>query len=343
MSVIQIRKAQREGARVVCGFAGRSGDGKTYTALQFAYGLANYDPTKIGFLDTENKRGSLYADIFHNHPTHPTKEQFLIGDLHPPFTPNRYMEAIAEFQRAGVEVLIIDSVTHEWEGAGGCVEIAGNATKQVVGWNLAKKEHKRFMNAMLQCDMHIIACIRAREMMDFTNPDKPVSLGVLPVQEKNFMFEMTASVLMMEEGKSQKVLKCPEKLRPFLGRRTDYITSEDGKAVRDWVDGAKQLNPEVERFRNMLQSITEQGIDKLREAWGAVPKKIKNTLGKEFLDTLVASAKAYDEARNQGGESATATAGAPAPDGGGIAALNRKIANGEAKAGGDEPQAFDDD
>jgi len=57
------REARREGAKVVIALAGTSGSGKTYTAIILAYGLAGYDASKVGFLDTENKRGSLYSDI----------------------------------------------------------------------------------------------------------------------------------------------------------------------------------------------------------------------------------------------------------------------------------------
>ena len=111
MSVIQIRKAKREGARLVLGLAGISGTGKTYTALQLAWGLANYDASKVGFLDTENRRGSLYSDALRDGSG--VVHEFWIGDLEPPFSPQRYIDAILEFQKHGVEVLVIDSVTHE--------------------------------------------------------------------------------------------------------------------------------------------------------------------------------------------------------------------------------------
>src|ERR1700691_5669142 len=123
MGILQIRKAEREGSRLVFAFAGWTGKGKTYTAIQFGYGLAGYDATKLGFLDAENRRGSLCADILEQ-ATRPTNERFLIADLQPPFSPARYAMGIEEFQAAGVEVLIVDSVTHEWEGLGGCQEIA---------------------------------------------------------------------------------------------------------------------------------------------------------------------------------------------------------------------------
>lgn len=318
MTTIQIRKAQREGARLVIGIAGVSGSGKTYTALQLAWGMANGDASKVGFLDTENRRGSLYADCLVSKDG--TIHQFLIGDLYAPFSPQRYIDAILEFQKAGVEVLIIDSVTHEWEGAGGCQEIAANTSSRMADWKRAKAEHKRFMNALLQSDMHVICCIRAREKTDFTNPKEPKSLGLQPIQESNFMFEMTASVMMHDQGTRQDVLKCPEDLTPILGRGQGYISARDGMSLRKWVDGAKQLDPAVERFRNSLQTVTEQGLDAVNSAINEVPDKIKKALGEKFFETLRSSASEFDSLRIREFESVNDNQPAV------VAELNKKIA-----------------
>lgn len=286
MSVINIRKAQREGARMVIGLAGQSGSGKTYTAIKLAYGLAGGDGDKVGFLDTENRRGSLYADI--------VKKSFLIGDLYAPFSPARYIDAIRAFQEAGVEVLVIDSVSHEWEGTGGCDEIASTSTNKVLGWQRAKEQHKRFMNILLQSDMHVIACIRAREKIDFSDPKNPRPLGVQPVCEKNFMFEMTASLMMHDSGRRQEILKCPSDLLPILGRREGFISEEDGAKLREWIAGGNQLDPDIERHKNILQSTTQKGMDALKSAWTSTPKHIRDALGQAFLDQLKSAAAAFE-------------------------------------------------
>ena len=293
MGIINIHPAKREGARVVIGLAGPSGCGKTYTAIEFAYGLANYDPAKVGLLDAENKRGSLYADVLQKSSVKPTNEPFLIGDLYPPFSPARYSQALKEFEDAGVDVVIVDSVTHEWEGTGGCIEMAGPK----MNWKYAKAEHKKFINMLLQCDMHVIVCIRAREAHDFTDMSKPVSMGIQPVQEKNFMFEMTASLMMHDQGARQDVIKCPAELQGILGRGTGYITAADGHALRQWVDGAKQLDPRVERLRNSLQTQTAQGLVHLEKCWSQLKPGQQTAVGDAFYEQLRASARAFDEHR----------------------------------------------
>lgn len=308
MSVINIREAEREGARLVLGLGGISGSGKTYTALQLAFGLANYNAKKVGLLDTENRRGSLYANILQ---LDGKVNKFLIGDMYAPFSPQRYADAIMEFQKVGIEVLVVDSVTHEWEGSGGCEEIATTGNPKNPRWNDAKAQHKKFMNVLLASDMHIIVCMRAREKVKLVKRDGRTEYepqGVLPIQEKNFTFELTASLMMWDAGRQQQVIKCPDELMPILGREKGYITAEDGKALRDWIDGAKQLDPKVEHARNTLRTITEQGMKALETAWLATPKTIRTALGMPFLNELKASANEFDKQRSDGEQGGSAVA-----------------------------------
>jgi len=320
MSVIQIREARRAGARMVIGLSGISGSGKTHTALLLAYGLANYRANKVGLLDAENRRGSLYSDILRNDAGE--IQRFLVGDLEPPFSPQRYIDAILQFQAAGVEVLVIDSASHEWEGTGGCEEIAHAANPRLPDWATAKREHKRFMNALLQSNMHIIACLRAREKVKIHRVNGKTEieqLGVLPICEKNFMFELTASLMMWNEGLSQQVVKCPAELQPILGRGEGYITAADGKALRDWIDSGVALDPEVEHARNTLRTITEQGVNAYRQAWEKTPKRIKKILdGDGTHKTLKAAAEAYDAQR-----------AASQPGGQALADLNSEVLAGD--------------
>lgn len=291
MAILNIREAVREGARIVIGLAGVSGSGKTFTALQLAWGLAKGDSSKVGLLDTENKRGSLYDDILVGKDG--KVNRFQIGDLYPPFSPQRYSEAIKEFQAAGVEVLVVDSGSHEWEGEGGCEDIADDGGR-VANWKKAKREHKRFMNTLLTCDMHIILCLRAREKTSFKDPKAPVSLGIQPICEKNVLFEMTASLMIHNEGQHREVIKCPSALQHVFGKSDGYLGAREGLMLRQWIDGGVKLDPEVERARNTILSQTSDGLAVVNELWGALPPKIKKALGQEFLDMVRSSAEEFD-------------------------------------------------
>jgi len=291
--ILNITKARRDGAKIIIALAGVSGGGKTRTALEIALGLAKGRPDKIGFLDTENRRGALYADVFGE------RGNFLHGDFQPPFSPARYGEAIKEFEAAGAEVLIIDSISHEWEGIGGCEEIATEGDPKVPRWNKAKTLHRRhFMNPLLQSSMHIICCVRAREKVDMKNPKDVKSLGIQPVCEKNFMFEMTFSVLLSNAGQTHDVLKKLDAAAPFLGK--GYLGESLGSALRQWVDGGATVDKELAKIRAELKAACEGGLAAFESAWKAawkgwtVPQR--ETL---FLDleSLKASAVGYDSHR----------------------------------------------
>lgn len=287
----EIQEAKRQGARLLIQLSGVSGSGKTYTALQLAYGLAGNDGTKIIGIDTENRRMSLNAEIL------PNGAKFRTLDFYAPFSPARYIEAIQVACKAGAEVIVIDSVTHEWESEGGCEDIAHATNSRIPDWKKAKAEHKKFMTYMLQCPAHIIACTRAREKTDFADPGNPVSLGIQPIQEKNFSFEATVSLMMQDQGKSQQVLKCPSELQQILGRGKGYITAQDGLRLREWVDGGEPVDPVIENARGTLLNASNQGMKALEAEWKKISPDIQNRLGKDFKASIIASAKAYDQSK----------------------------------------------
>lgn len=307
MSVIKIREAQRAGARIVLGISGISGSGKTYTALMLAYGLAKGDASKVGLLDVENRRGSLYADILRNKAG--AIQKFLIGDLYPPFSPARYSAAILEFQKAGVEVLVIDSGSHAWEGEGGCEDIANapdanGRPPKVPRWGEAKREHKRFMNTMLQSDMHIILCLRAREKVKIVQREGKTefeSQGVLPICEKNTPYEMTASMMLWNGGKTREVIKCPADLVPIFGEsgstQEGYLSARHGLELRKWVDGGEPVDAKTENARATLLTVAERGAAELERAWQALPAATRKALGGHIPADIAASAQAFDEQR----------------------------------------------
>jgi len=299
MSVIDIRPVESGQSNIVLGFAGKSGDGKTLTSLYVARGMVD-NASEIGFLDTENKRGSLYAHALDN--------KFMIGDLYPPFSPERYAEAIKQFQDSGIKVLIIDSVTHEWEGDGGCDDIANLALEQgkkTANWIGAKRRHKKFMNVLLQSNINIICNIRARDKVKVevvNGKQEFVPQGIQPVCEKNFMFEMTASVMMIDNGKGQIHTKVPNYLQDAFGNGKDYIGYETGRKIRKWIEQGEKEDPEISRIKSEALLTCEKGYEALSVLWKSLTKEQqKNIKLISHFALCGESAKAYD-AQNSGDE-----------------------------------------
>lgn len=293
---IEIRPVCKESAKLVIGLAGVSGSGKTYTALEIAYGLVGRQPSKIGFLDTENRRGSLYADMFKDRPDLIGDFRFQIGDLTPPFTPARYVDAMRQFAASGVETLVVDSASHEWEGEGGCTEIAEAALlagKKQANWIKAKAEHKKFMNALLLLPFHVITCFRARERMDFINKGpkgEPISMGIQPVCEKNVMYEMTLSFLLEDAGNSRVALKpVPAPLMAMFGGTAGFLTAKHGEQLIAWVGG---VDPS-EKLKAALRHAASEGTIPLKSAWESLSKPERLSVG-DFLATLKGLAEHAD-------------------------------------------------
>ncbi|QZD26085.1 P-loop containing nucleoside triphosphate hydrolase [Klebsiella phage vB_KpnS_MK54] len=293
MGILDIKPAERSGSRVVIGISGQSGSGKTYSALKLARGMVD-SPSEIGFLDTENGRGRLYSNILDG--------KFLHADLYAPFSPARYRQAIEEFQKAGVKVLVIDSGSHEWEGEGGCSDIADQPLlngKKMADWKRAKAEHKKFMSALLQSNMHIIVCLRARNKTDFSNPKDPMPLGLHPVCEKDFMFEMTVSMMMYDNGKVQDFTKLPEELRPIFfesGRDSQhhgYIGEAHGRGLIKWVESGVKIDEEFEHWRSKLQMTASRGVAALNAEAANIPDSVKKKIREIWL-TLKSSAEEYE-------------------------------------------------
>jgi hypothetical protein len=233
--------ARREQVSLLIALAGASGSGKTFSALRLAKGLA---PTgKIMFIDTEARRGLHYAEQF----------DFMHADMRPPFRPAAFIEGIRAAEQAGAEVVIIDSFSHEYDGEGGIMdwadELERGGTKSPGNWKVPKGAHKKLMNALLQCRASIIFCLRADEKIKIARENgKTVvePLGWMPICEKRFMFEMTASFTLTPDRPGIPNFDLPHKLqsqhRAMFSDRSP-IGEDSGRALAEWAAGGTPVSP----------------------------------------------------------------------------------------------------
>lgn len=178
------KKAERRQAWLKLAFTGPSGSGKTFSALTVASGMA----TKIAVIDTENHSASLYADRFN----------FDALEIDPPYTIKKYNDAIRAAVTAGYEVLIIDSITHAWAGEGGLLQQkedldarGGKNANKFTNWGAMTKEHERFKAALLSADIHLIVTMRSKQDYVLGEGNKPVKVGMAPVQREGMEYEFT--------------------------------------------------------------------------------------------------------------------------------------------------------
>lgn len=278
----QFAPAKREQVSLLIALAGASGSGKTYSALRLAKGMA--PAGKIAFIDTEARRGLHYAEEF----------DFLYSDMRPPFRPANFIESIRAAEAAGAEVVIIDSFSHEYDGQGGIMEwadeIEAAGTKSPGNWKIPKAAHKKLMNALLQCRASIIFCLRADEKIRIARENgKTVvePLGWMPICEKRFMFEMTASFTLTPDRPGIPHFDLPHKLqRQHRGMFSDTkpIGEDSGAALAEWARGGAPA-PTVAQFKptepmsetsitdldTKLAEAATKGTEALKAAWESIP------------------------------------------------------------------------
>lgn len=183
MSMFQ--KATRKQARARVGFDGPSGAGKTWTSLEWASVLGK----RIAVIDTERGSASLYSDRF----------SFDVVELHPPFDPARYVAAVKAAETEGYDVLVIDSLSHAWEGEGGVRDIVDVAAAKLghnswAGWSVGTPAYRHLVDTILAADLHVIATMRSKtEWAEGVENGRKTyqRVGTAPVMRAGIEYEFT--------------------------------------------------------------------------------------------------------------------------------------------------------
>lgn len=237
-----IRKAQRKVAKARVGVTGPSGSGKTLSALLMAYGMVE-DWDKIGLIDTENRSADLYAETI--------KAGVHIGefpkiDIEPPYTTEKYIEAIKAFEDHGVEVIIIDSLSHAWAGEGGLLEQKDQVAKtgnknSYTAWAEMTPKQNKMVESILKSKCHVFTTMRSKTEYVLEANDKgkqvPRKVGMAPVQRDGLEYEFT---LVMDLTADH--ISTVSKDRTGLFDGTYFTPSvETGKKLLDWLESGEKL------------------------------------------------------------------------------------------------------
>lgn len=238
------RPAVRENTPMVMALAGASGSGKTFTALELAMGLA--DGGKIAVIDTEGRRALHYADV--RGPDGAPMFRFDHCELRPPFSPDRFLEAMKAAEAAGYRVIVIDSFSDEHEGEGGLIDMAaaGRSENTAANWARPKAAHKLIVRWLRQARCHVIFCLRAEERVRLEKVyderkqrevTAVVPIGWWPIAEKRFMYDMTASFLLSPTKPGiPEPIKLQEQHRRYFPEGKP-VTRESGRQLATWAAG----------------------------------------------------------------------------------------------------------
>lgn len=277
-----IRKAERKKAKLRLGISGPSGSGKTWSALEIAKGMGG----KVGMIDTEAGRGELYGSDF----------DYDIIRLEAPYSPDRYIEAIKTFEKAGYDTLIIDSLSHAWVGEGGVLSIVDKAGSNsfTQGWKVATPKQNALVDALITCKMHIITTLRVKTdyAMDKNAQGKtvPVKVGLAPVQRDGLEYEFT---LFMDISNQDHIAHVTKDNTQMFDQQYIKPSTEMGMKLMEWLNTgiseqevfAKNKVPEIIAHIGETESSSE-----LKEYYVKVYREYHERYTDEF--------KAIDEAKD---------------------------------------------
>lgn len=242
MSNFVIKKATRKAKKLRIGFSAASGFGKTKSALRLAYGLTG-DWSKICVIDSEKDSASLYADM----------GEYSTVNISAPYTPERYIEAIKTVENAGFECIIIDSITHEWAGEGGCLEIQTNLGGRFQDWGKVTPRHNAFISAILTSKCHVITTVRRKQeygMNTENGKSKVEKLGMGEVTRDGFEYELDLNFEITNENHLSKASK--DRTGLFMNKPEFLVTEETGQILLEWSNQGltETLDEAMEKVRN---------------------------------------------------------------------------------------------
>lgn len=262
------RPATRSEAKPLIGLYAESGNGKTWSALLLARGFVG--PTgKIGMIETEGGRGEA------NVGREPVG-QYLVRPIRGDFSPQAYGQAITDAEAEKLDALIIDSASHEWEGANGVLAMAAAndaaGKKGVLVWQQPKIDHQRhFMLRLMQTPIPlVIVCMRAKYPMMQVKGQWARSTVLDPKQADDILFEMFVHGWIDQEHKLHVTKYTLPELADVI-RDGEPIDIGSGQRLAEWAKGgavvaahkptAEAMDIDLESLRATAREAAERGED----------------------------------------------------------------------------------
>jgi len=224
MSVI--KKAKRQEVFLKLGVTGPSGSGKTFSALLLAKGLLG-SLDSVCVIDTENGSSNLYSQL----------GEYSVLPFSPPFHPQRYVKAIQMCVDEGFKLIVIDSVSHEWDGAGGCLDLQTKFGGKFQDWAKVTPLHKEFLDSILQAKAHVICTMRRKQefaMVEKNGRMVVEKMGTKEVQRDGFEYELTTN---LDINMDHLATASKDRTGLFADGLPFKISEDTGKKIAEWNNG----------------------------------------------------------------------------------------------------------
>ncbi|MEU9515880.1 ATP-binding protein [Micromonospora sp. NPDC048169] len=180
---MDFEEATKEAAKARIALTGPAGSGKTYTALMLAFGLGE----NVAVIDTERGKAGLYVG----------RNGWRFKTIKPTsYAPLSLVDHLAKAEGAGFDVVVIDSLSHYWEGKDGMLEQVdkrSGANKFTSGWKVVRPEEQRMIDAILAYAGHVIITLRTKQEYVLEKNDRgkqePTRVGTKPIQREGIEYE----------------------------------------------------------------------------------------------------------------------------------------------------------
>lgn len=248
MSVVGFKKATKVASKARIGLCGPSGSGKTYTSLEIAQYLAPNGNYLV--IDTERGSASKYASDF--------PFEYYVEEP-ATFAPRSLIPILDRAQAGGIDVCIIDSLSHYWNGTDGMLDQVAKIAKrknlqsEFPAWKDATPDEKAMWDAILAAPFHVIATMRVKTeyvMEEVVGRDGrtrsvPKKVGMAPIQRAGLEYEFDVFV---ELDADQNFVVTKTRCKTL----NEYVTRHAGREFalkyRAWLEGGA---PEQEAQRRV--------------------------------------------------------------------------------------------
>ncbi len=280
-----IRKAERPKRALRLCETGPAGSGKTHSALLMASGLGK----RIILIDTENS-----ADLEAGKDGIP---EFDVCPVSPPFTPQAFQKALSECLHGGAEVVIVDTLTQEWEGLGGLLDMKEKSGKGFEAWGKVMPLHNALMNQMLSYPVHLIVTLRTKtawEMEEYERGGRtlvrPKKFGMKPSQKEGIEYEFDVIFSLDQETHQATVSK--DRTSLFDGKDAFVPSDETGKMLHAWLNSGSGKSP-LEVFQEsriklecLIENYSAESEEEVKSYWREI-KSEAETLAPEHYQELL--------------------------------------------------------
>lgn len=225
---MQLRQSERKQAKIKLAIQGCAGSGKTYSSLLLAYGITN-NWSKIAVIDSENGSADLYAHL----------GAYNVLNLNNNYSPENYIEAIAICEKAGIEVIIIDSLSQSWDFLLQChTEMVGNS---FTNWGKITPRQNAFIQRILQSNCHVICTMRTKQ--DYVLSEKngkmvPEKVGLKAIMREGVDYEFT---IVFDIDMKHIANASKDRTGLFMGKPEFTISSVTGKRILDWCNSGVSI------------------------------------------------------------------------------------------------------